>query len=413
MASMYETCTCLTMDTAMHRMSSSENHNREETFVATGDIPDMWLRDSSGQIRPYAALATADEALQDVLEGVMRLQQRFFLEDPYGNAFRPHFRAKTGLLGGNDVGGWVATRNYELDSVGCVISMLHHYWKATGRTGALGLHDKEFGFQAFIKGMLDQFETEQHHTQRSEYSHFSLPDKEAVNMGGGRTYTGMVWSGFRPSDDAQTYGYHIPDNMLAAVSLSQAAEILDKVFGDHELRDRALEMRSRIDKGIEEYGTTEHPKYGRIYAYESDGNGHFNLMDDANVPSLLAIPYLNYTSPLHDTKAIYANTRQFILSHDNPFFFTSSNGAVQGIGSPHTQDGCIWPMSILMRGLTATSKEEVEASLRMAMDTDADTLYMHESFRKNDPSDYTRGWFGWPNALFSELVDKYMKLEGI
>ena len=194
--------------------------------------------------------------------------------------------------------------------------------------------------------------------------------------------------------------------MFASVSLTKAAEILETVFDAHGLRDEVLAMKSKIDAGIDKYGTTEHPRFGRIYAYETDGEGHYNLMDDANVPSLLSIPYLGYSSPHHNTSAIYANTRRFVLSRDNPYFFGS--GSVQGVGSPHTSHGCVWPMAILMQGLTATSKSEVEWALRAAMDTDGGTLYIHESMRPESPKDYTRGWFGWANALFPELVDKYL-----
>eukprot|EP00300_Choanocystis_sp_HF-7_P021156 c20743_g1_i1.p1 GENE.c20743_g1_i1~~c20743_g1_i1.p1 ORF type:complete len:624 (-),score=131.12 c20743_g1_i1:977-2848(-) len=409
MASMYETCTCLTIDTALHRLDPKITNGREEVFVSTGDIGDMWLRDSAGQMKPYIHLAKNDPALQSTLEGVIRLQLRLFLEDPYANSFSSKPRPKTGSMGGNDVGGWVATRNFELDSVCYVVALVHEYWQATGRTEALGINDKLFGFQAFVRGMLDLFKVEQEHGKKSTYTHFSL--KAALGMGTPVGRTGMVWSGFRPSDDAQEYGYHIPDNMFASIALAQCAELLTSVFEAGPLVAEVLAMKADIDKGIDEYGTTQHKTFGRIYAYETDGLGNFKLMDDANVPSLLSIPYLGYSSPHHDTAQLYANTRKFILSPENPYYYASN--VAQGVGSPHTRGECIWPMSIIMRGLTAESSEEVEAALRMAMGTDGDTLYMHESFKASDPSDYTRGWFGWVNALFSQLVDKYMENRGI
>ena len=161
----------------------------------------------------------------------------------------------------------------------------------------------------------------------------------------------------------------------------------------------ALELRDQIEHGIQAHGLVTHPTHGRIYAYETDGHGRHLLMDDANVPSLLSIPYLGYRSASDDT---YRNTRRFILSPDNPYFFAGKYAA--GIGSPHTPGGLIWPISLAMQGLTSTSADEREDLLETLISTTNETAFMHEAFDPNDPSHFTRPWFAWANSLFAEFA---------
>jgi meiotically up-regulated gene 157 (Mug157) protein len=212
----------------------------------------------------------------------------------------------------------------------------------------------------------------------------------------------MTWSGFRPSDDACSYGYLIPANMFAVVVLGYLAEIARDVWGDTEMETEARRLAGEIDAGIQAHGIVEHPSYGAIYAYEADGLGHHALMDDANVPSLLSIPYLGYRGA---DDPLYQNTRRFILSRGNPYFFEGS--AAAGIGSPHTPHRYIWPLALAMQGLTATDPAERERMLDLLERTDAGTQYMHESFFADNPGRFTRSWFAWANALFSELVLAY------
>jgi meiotically up-regulated gene 157 (Mug157) protein len=187
--------------------------------------------------------------------------------------------------------------------------------------------------------------------------------------------------------------------MFAVVVLRYLAEIAEAVLNDLELKDKALTLADEIDHGIRQYGTFEHPVYGTIFAYETDGLGHHRLMDDANVPSLLAIPYLGYAS---SDDPIYKNTRSFILSEDNPYFYAGA--AASGIGSPHTPSGYIWHIALAMQGLTAQSPEEKERLLDLLERTDGDKGMMHEGFDVNDPNKYTREWFSWANMMYCELV---------
>ncbi|MBR2568805.1 MAG: glycoside hydrolase family 125 protein, partial [Paenibacillus sp.] len=227
-------------------------------------------------------------------------------------------------------------------------------------------------------------------------------------MGMPVNYTGMTWSAFRPSDDACTFGYLVPSNMFAVVVLRYLEEIATEVYEDAIFAEKVRRLKDEIDEGIQTYGVVNHPKYGKMYAYETDGFGNYNLMDDANVPSLLAIPYLGYTTA---DDPIYQNTRRFILSEENPYYYVGE--AAQGIGSPHTPHRYIWHIALSMQGLTASTKEEREQVLNLLVSTDADTGYMHEGFDADDPHHFTREWFAWSNSLFSELVYReYWLAEG-
>ena len=209
----------------------------------------------------------------------------------------------------------------------------------------------------------------------------------------------MTWSGFRPSDDPCQYGYLIPSNMFAVVVLRYAAEIAETVLQDPSLAEEAKRLGDEIERGIRKYGIVEHPKYGPVFAYETDGLGNYSLMDDANVPSLLSIPYLGYVSA---DDPLYQNTRRFVLSEDNPYFFKGK--AAQGIGSPHTPHRYIWHIALAMEGLTADRPEEKWRLIDLMVRTDAGTGMMHESFDADDPTQFTRKWFSWANMMFCELL---------
>ncbi|HWE63196.1 MAG TPA: glycoside hydrolase family 125 protein, partial [Chloroflexota bacterium] len=234
-----------------------------------------------------------------------------------------------------------------------------------------------------------------------ERPHPVLPTDNLQRDGRGTptAYTGMVWSGFRPSDDACTYGYLIPANMFAVIALGYLAEIARTVYADPDMAARAEQLRAQIDRGIQAHGIVEHPRYGPIYAYEVDGYGNYSLMDDANVPSLLSIPYLGYRPA---TDEVYLNTRRFVLSRDNPYYFEGRYA--RGIGSPHTPPGYIWPIALAMQGLTAVDRAEQDELVRMLVETTAGTNYMHESFDPDDPAQFTRPWFAWANSLFGEFI---------
>ena len=213
---------------------------------------------------------------------------------------------------------------------------------------------------------------------------------------------GLTWSGFRPSDDACIYGYLIPSNMFATVVLGYMETIAHEVLKDEALAAEAASLKKEIHDAIESMAIVDNYYYGKVYAYEVDGYGQYMLMDDANVPSLLAMDYLGYEA---DDRQVVENTRNFVLSCANPYYYEGS--CAKGVGSQHTKPGYIWHIALAIQGLTSKTKEEKLAILNTMKNTDAGKHMMHEGFDVSDPANYTREWFSWANAMFCELVLDY------
>ncbi|WP_339302601.1 glycoside hydrolase family 125 protein [Paenibacillus sp. FSL R5-0519] len=393
---MFKNCFTNTMATTIQRKEDGT------TFVITGDIPAMWLRDSAAQVRPYLVLASEDEDIADMIAGLVERQLNYILLDPYANAFNETESGKGHQEDLTQMNDWIWERKYEIDSLAYPIQLSYLLWKNTGRTTQF--NDT---FRKATQIIMQLWQVEQHHETKSPYTFQRLdaPETDTLSREGRGTetaYTGMTWSGFRPSDDRCEYGYLIPSNMFAVVALRYLQEIAEVVFEDKGLSATAQQLEEQINKGIQDYGTVEHPEYGTIYAYETDGKGNHNLMDDANVPSLLSLPYLGYVD---ENDEVYQNTRRFILSSHNPYFYEGT--AAAGIGSPHTPDGYIWHIALSMQGLTTTDRNEKLRLLQLIQQTDAGTGLTHEGFSANDPHEYTRPWFSWSNMLFSELMMDY------
>ncbi|QHT58968.1 glycoside hydrolase family 125 protein [Paenibacillus lycopersici] len=375
------------------------------TFVITGDIPAMWLRDSVEQVMHYVPFAKNDADLQRIISGLIKLHMRNIVIDPYANAFNEvandwHWNTDDKT----DMSPWVWERKFELDSICFSMRLAFAYWKETGRADIF-----DADFKVAMRAAVDLWKREQFHFERSPYRFErdnGIMHDTLQNEGRGMpvNYTGMVWSGFRPSDDACDFHYNIPDNMFAVVTLRQMREIAEFVFRDLSFEQEMAKLEREIDYGIKLYGIYRHPEFGPIYAYETDGFGNHCLMDDAGTPGLMSITYLGYTDA---SDPIYQNTRRFALSQENPFYYEGK--AARGIGSPHTPPGYVWHMALSMQGLTATTDEEKLEMIAMLEATDADTGYMHEGFHSDDPAVFTRKWFAWSNSLFSQLVYKAMK----
>jgi meiotically up-regulated gene 157 (Mug157) protein len=349
-------------------------------YVKTGDIPAEWLRDASAQVRPYLFFAKTDMQVATLLRGIIAREGKYLQVDPYANAFTIDYR--------------VWEEKFELDSLGYPIILAWSYWKATG-DASIFTGDESLGFDKALETM----EREQDHAHNSKYTHRELRD-EAGNPGPNPVaYTGMIWTGFRPSDDACKYNYLIPSEMMAVVALGDLEEIERDVYRNLIKSNRAKTLRSEVQDGIQKYGEVFTPNYGYVYAYEVDGLGHQTLMDDANIPSLLSAPYLGYTKP---DSFVYRNTRRFLLSKDNPYYYVGS--VARGIGSAHTNDGYVWPLALIMQGLTSTSESERHDVLSQLLASDPGDHLLHESFDPSDPGRFSRKDFGWPNALFSEFV---------
>ena len=397
LAQMFAACYPNTLDTTVHFEEGEDGE--PDTFVYTGDIHAMWLRDSGAQVWPYVQLAAEDEALRRMLAGVILRQWKCINCDPYANAFNREPNPDGPWMKDTGMHPELHERKYEIDSSCYPIRLAYHYWQVTGDASVFGPEWIEA-----IENILHVFSEQQRREGRGSYrflrsSNRALDTMNNEGWGAPVRPCGLIASAFRPSDDATTLLFLVPSNFMAVSSLRKAAEILTTVNHRDELASRCNALADEVHTALMEYAIYDHPKYGKIYAYEVDGFGNHLLMDDANVPSLLAMAYLGDVA-MDDP--IYQNTRRFVWSDDNPYFFRGKAG--EGIGGPHIGHDYIWPMSIMMRAFTSQDDAEIRACIEQLMRTDADTGRMHESFYKDDATRYTRSWFAWANTLFGELI---------
>ncbi|MBS6162089.1 MAG: glycoside hydrolase family 125 protein [Firmicutes bacterium] len=394
---LFVNCYTNTLNTTVKRMDNNMTH------VITGDIPAMWLRDSAAQLRPYIFLAKENEEIRELIAGLVRRQFMCITIDEYANAFNEAPNGACWEKDDPDQNPWVWERKFEVDSLCYPLQLAYLLWKNTGCVTQF-----EGVFQEGVKKILEVFTTEQYHEEKSEYRFnrnngyyrdtLSRDGKGALVKPG----TGFIWSGFRPSDDACTYGYLIPSNMFAVVALGYLEEMEREIFHNEELAEKAKSLKEEVKEAIETIGKTFTEEFGMVYAYETDGFGMYNLMDDANVPSLLAMSYLGYEGD----REVSENTRRFLLSEANPFYFKGCKAA--GIGSPHTPSNYIWHIAMAVQGLTSTSKEEKLEILENMAATTGGKGVMHEGFCCEDDSKFTRAWFSWANAMYAELFLDYV-----
>lgn len=396
---MFENCYPNTLDTTVKFQMKGK---KPDTFVITGDIEAMWLRDSSAQVWPYLQLLKQDKELQLLVAGLINRQAQCILLDPYANAFNDGPKGSYWETDNTQhMIKELHERKWEIDSLCYPIRVAYYYWLLTGDTSVFDT-DWHNAMQLVVK----TFKEQQRKDGLGPYSFTrdcDRPTDSQINGGFGAPVkpVGLIVSAFRPSDDATQYGFLIPSNMFAVVSLRQLAEIENKVYGNADFAGQCLELASEVDEAIQKYGVVNHPVAGKIYAFEVDGFGNSLCMDDANVPSLLGAPYLGYCKA---DDSLYQNTRKFVWSDNNPYFFKGKVG--EGIGGPHVGLDYAWPMSIIMKGLTTGDAAELKECLTLLRNTDADTGFMHESFHVDNPAKFTRSWFAWTNTLFGELIVK-------
>ena len=351
-------------------------------YVKTGDIPAEWLRDSTVQVEATYLQFARDAQVRTLFRAVIQRQAKMLIVDPYANAFKPDYT--------------VWERKFELDSLCYPVLLAWKYFKVSGDEAIFTpeLHE------AFLR-VLDTMETEQAHATKSTYRFHSDSEDPSLHP---VAYTGMIWTGFRPSDDVSNYNYLIPAEMMAVQALAAMREMA-RHFGDAAMAKRAQVLRLAIDAGIRKYGIVPGPDGKPVYAYEVDGLGHANLMDDANIPNLLSAPYFGYVG-IDDP--VYRDTRRFVLSRENPYFYSGRLAA--GLGSPHTPSslpspaGMVWPLGLLAEGFTTNNRVEQQHVLAMLLASDPGDHRLHESFDPNDAKTLTREDFGWPNAFFVEFV---------
>ena len=402
LAWMFENCYPNTLDTTIY---DYKIEGRPDTYIITGDIRAMWLRDSTAQVWPYMPLIKEDAELRSLILGLVNRQVKYVLHDPYANAFIEDL---------NRVDDWhkdipkrkpgVHERKWELDSLCYVVRLSHKYYELTGDKSVF-----DSNWDKAMRLIVQTLKTEQRKDLTTPYrfvrktnSPIDIPPFE----GTGRPIkpTGMICSAFRPSDDATLYSFLVPSNVFAVLSLKQLNYIYSNVLNDQAFAKECSDMAMEVDDAIKKYAVAEHLDFGKVYAYEVDGFGNKVLMDDANVPSLMSLAYLGAHDPGDE---VYMNTRKFLLSGSNPYFLKGK--AAEGQGSPHTGKENIWPMGIILRAMTSVDDEEIRFCLGMLKNTHAGTGFMHESFHKDNASNFTRKWFAWANTLFGELIIKIAK----
>ncbi|KAI8967882.1 Six-hairpin glycosidase-like protein [Mycotypha africana] len=391
----------------------------------------MWIRDSTNQIKPYLRFVNDDIELKDLIFGVIQVQATYLNYDPYANAF-----LKPCVV-------WES--KYELDSIGHFFQLTNEYLKATGE------YDRVFKSKVWTTAIPRIFKVLQTQMQDTWPSkQLKLPNIKVMNskdpqpvlledgyrfrrqtdrptetlgeygIGGITKRCGLIRSAFRPSDDATTLPYLIPANALVSSQLKQLSEYVNLYLSKHpendnteffdDLKNKAGKLSKTIKRAIFKHAVIDHPEFGRVFAYEVDCYGSHLIMDDANTPSLLSMPLFGFVAT---TDKIYQNTRKMILSEWNPWFFQSEFG--KGIGSPHTGQNMIWPLSLLMQLQTTTSEAEVkEALLTVKKIANVTGGLMCESIDVNKPDKYTRPWFSWANSVAGETIlqlkEKYSDL---
>lgn len=395
---LFENCFPNTLDTTVAHKTID---GRPDTFVITGDIHAMWLRDSTAQVWPYISLIKEDKALQQLIAGVINRQNACIIIDPYANAFNDGPTGSEWEKDHTAMKPELHERKWEIDSLCYPVRLAYNYWKITGEISPF---DEKW--QQATRLIVKTFREQQRKKDKGPYS-FGRTTSWSTDTVPGNGYgnpvkpVGLIVSVFRPSDDATIFPFLVPSNFFAIASLRQLSEMYRAIVKDDTFAKECSAFADEVEKALQQYAVAAHSTFGKIYAYEVDGFGNHLFMDDSNVPSLLALPYF---SSIKASDPVYQNTRRFVLSESNPYFFKGSAG--EGVGSPHTLVDNIWPIGVIIRGLTSNNDTEIKQCLSILQKTHAGTGFMHESFNKDDASKFTRKWFAWANTLFGEFVLK-------
>ncbi|OCK77786.1 glycoside hydrolase family 125 protein [Lepidopterella palustris CBS 459.81] len=417
-----------TLDTAIKWKGYANGTDEELTFVITGDINAMWLRDSANQMQSYLPLLNASsspDSLASLYRGVINLQARYLLTSPFCNSFQPPVESgispsTNGAASQDSVyppynSHSVFECKYELDSLAAFLEVSSDYYTATKDISFFA----KYSWIDAIATVLDVAEAMKTPTYAANGSVLPSPysftrqttraSETLENNGLGnptQNGTGLIRSAFRPSDDSTIYQLFIPANMMFSSHLSATSKIMALLNTTHSssLATRMETIANNLGTAIESHGVITHPKYGRIYAYEIDGYGGETVMDDANIPSLLSAPLLGYAPA---SSQIYQNTRALLLSADNPYFMRGP--VLSAIGGPHIGPGYAWPMASIVRIMTSSDEKEIVEELGAILGSTDGFGLVHESVNSWDGSDWTRQWFSWANGLFGQMV---LDLEG-
>ncbi|KAL1387440.1 hypothetical protein HDK64DRAFT_274583 [Phyllosticta capitalensis] len=408
-----------TLDTAIKWKGVAANNSEEElTFVITGDINAMWLRDSANQMQSYLPLLKPSDSptsLASLWRGVINLQARYVNTSPYCNSFQPPPESKLKREEGtgdkvfpkysNDT---VFECKYELDSLAAFLEVSDNYYNATQDSAFFEKFQWVAAVQSVLKvakDMMTPTYADDGRVNESPYSFTRQTDRASetlLNDGLGSPVlggTGLIRSAFRPSDDSTIFQLFIPANMMFSRYLDSAANIVAALRSppaglEQEMRDMAASLR----RAITSYGIVD-SQNGRIFAYEVDGYGSRNIMDDANIPSLLSSAFFGYVDR---TDEVYQNTRRLVLSSLNPYW--AKGPVISSVGGPHVGPGKGWPMALIVRIFTSDDEQEIVAALQTLLSTTDGLGLIHESINAFNVSDWTRQWFSWVNGLFGQMI---------
>lgn len=427
LARLIENCLPNTLDTTIlwHKKASPNKPTLyPETFVVTGDIHAEWLRDSARQLSVYQPFVKYDEKLRELIKGAIRTQEKYIMNSPYCNAFHPP--PGSGVKKGNTAKDDVIPRpdwnqvfecKYEIDSLASFLTLTNDYLESSDGDTSIITSSWIKAYEKILlilkRESLPSFDPETGDVLPFYYSfkrNTNIGSETLPLDGTGNPVnfnTGLIRSAFRPSDDSCILQFFVPGNAHMLTELKRIKKnFLDKDSNRKE--DLTLHKKfttsfiEEIERGLKEHAIVDHPKWGRVYAFETDGYGSNIFMDDANIPSLLSLPDLGYLDVNDET---YQRTRSMILSKEgNPYFLTGRH--FEGIGGPHIGIENAWPMSLLMRIRTTDDDSEILDSLKYIMSTTAGLGLMHESVRVNSLRglSYTRPWFAWCNSEFGKTI---------
>lgn len=398
---LFENCYPNTLDTTVAQFGTFGG--KPDAVVITGDINALWLRDSSAQLQTYVHLAPRDADLRRLFHGLIQRQSRCILLDSYANAFMEDLSAKTNLewsqTDKTDMSPGVAERKWEVDSLCYPMRLAHGYWTATRDKAPFDA----LWSQAMARAVAT-FREQQRKDGPGPY-HFQRVDKsptETVMFGGYGAPTrkvGLIHSMFRPSDDSTVLPFLIPSNLFAVSALGMLAQVHREARGDTAAAQDCLALAAEVQAALDAHGKMPDGQGGEVWAYEVDGYGNAIFMDDANVPSLSGLALLGAADR---NDPLFRRSAALAWSKRNPYFFEGSAG--KGIGGPHVGMDMIWPMSIIVHARNSDDDATILQCLRWLKATHAGTGFMHESFHKDDPTNFTRKWFAWTNGLFGELI---------
>jgi len=422
LAQIFENTFPNTLDTTVLLHDASEGALAPDTFIITGDIPAMWLRDSANQVAPYMRFVKEDPKLDTMLAGLVRRQARQVLTDPYANAHKlegsipsPHSDDSTSkpAFAGSRAGAMLETifeRKFEIDSLANFLHLSFDYFTQAGASspafakpvnaaGDMWTDAANLVIETFIEQQQSTQEGGSNPTYQFQRNTQQPTDTLQFGRGAMAARTGMIKTGFRPSDDAATLPFNIAGNAFVVVALREAAQVL-AALGDAAGATSATNLAATVDTAIRTHGVVTHPgANGTVLAYEVDGFGNSYFMDDANLPSLLGLPVYGWAN---ETDPLYVRTRQLVLSGSNPYYFSGSAG--QGTGGPHDGLNNLWPLSMMARARSALTQQEASTVLTQLIGSSACTGLMHESMFKDNAGQYTRPWFAWANSFFGGTV---------